>query len=151
MSWNFPTNLHEFYESVKQYLNFLKCEIEQIKKHQLPTPDNLLGAPIGGPLAADLTELPFDPDPPGGDGGGGEAEKVVVLGKIQASSGKSSTATVPIQAWKKDPSNAAHIPDPSIGSFGAYPVLGSVTEGRWCICVKDIDTGSWYITGAECT
>ncbi len=147
MSWNFPTNLHEFYEAVKQYLNFLKTEVEQIKKQQLPTPDNSLGAPIGGPLAADRTELPFDPDPPGGEeGGGGDPARDFVIGKTNGSIAKGSAGNVQVWYWN----GTQHGQDPVAGIIYAHSLFGGVGAGKYVGCCRDIDTGIWYITAAEC-
>lgn len=147
MSWNFPTNEHEEREAFRQYLNFLKCEIEQIKKHQLPTPDNLIGAPIGGPLAADLTELPFDPQTPGGEeGGGGDPARDFVIGKTGGSIAKGGTGNVQIWYWN----GTQHGQDPVAGIIPVHSLFGGVGAGKYVGCCRDIDTGIWYITAAEC-
>ena len=147
MSWNFPGNSGEEREFFRQCLNFLKTEVEQIKKQLLPTPDNLIGVPIGGPLTAEPVELPFDPDPPGEEGGGGGGEtRSFVIGKTTASVAKGNAVNVQVWYWN----GSSHQQDPSAGTISAYSLYGAVGSGKYVGCHKDIDTDKWYIIAAEC-
>lgn len=146
MSWNFPTNEHEEREAFRQYLNFLKCEVEQLKKQQLPTPDNSLGAPIGGPLAADRTWLPFDPQPPGEEGGGGENPRDFVIGKPTAPIAKGASGDIEVWFW----SGSNHAIDPAEPRIQAFSLFGAVGAGKYAGCIRDSKTGRWYVTAAEC-
>ena len=137
----------EFYEFVKQSLNFLKTEVEQIKKQMLPTPDGLLGVPMGGPLTAEQVELPFNPQTPGEEGGGGGGEtRSFVIGKTTSSVSKGSAVVVQVWYWN----GTSHQQDPSAGTISAYSLYGAVGSGKYVGCHKDIDTDKWYIIAAEC-
>jgi hypothetical protein len=151
MSWNFPFNSQEWREFVTQCLNFLKTEVEQLKKQQPSTPENLLGVPIGGPLTADMVDLPFEPDPPGDEDGGGDGGRVVFLAKTLAASDKSATTPVLVQPWRKNASGSGHTQDSAEPSVEAYPILGGVAANKFCIIAKDLKTGGFYIASCECT
>lgn len=146
MSWNFPFNSQEWREFATQCLNFLKTEVEQLKKQQPSTPENLLGVPIGGPLSADMVDLPFEPDPPGGDGGGGSGDRNFVIGKTTVSISKYSAGDVDVWYWN----GSAHTTDTSEPNITAYSLFADLPAGRYVACSKDVDTGKWYITAAEC-
>lgn len=154
MTWQFPENQLERLEAMMAYINQLKAEVEQLKKQQPPTPENLLGSFGGGGLTTDHTQLPFDPSIPccsgdGGGGGGDPAGRVMLLGKTGSSVTKGSSVTVTI--WEY--SGGSHTIDATAtgGTVTAYSMFGSVGSGKYVWCSEDIETSIWYITAAECS
>lgn len=139
MTWNFPENVFEKMKAMEAYINQLKTEIEQLKKNQPPTPENVLGAFGGGPLTASFNELPFDPQTPGSGGGSGEQEKCFVFATTISTVTKSTTATYSVTLI---PSGAT--------LSGVYSFFGNVAAGKRVALAKDIDSDVWGIIAAEC-
>lgn len=139
MTWNLPENLMEKIQAMEVYINLLKTEVEQLKKNQPPTPENVLGAFGGGPLTAAFNEIPFDPQTPGGDGGSSSQEKCFVFATTVSTVTKSTTATYSVTL----------IPSGETLS-GVYSFFGNIAAGKRVALAKDIDTDVWGIIAAEC-
>lgn len=149
MTWQFPENQLERLEAMMAYINQLKAEVEQLKKQQPPTPENLLGSFGGSGMTPDHTVLPFDPAIPDGGEGGGTTGRISLLGKTGNSVSKGGTTVVTPWEWN----GTSHVMDtsPSGIPVTAYSMFGSVGAGKYVWCSQDIETSIWYITAAECS
>lgn len=134
-------------EFVKQSLNFLKTEVEQIRKTAPISPDNGIGIPIGGPLSRDINDLPFSPDEPGSEGGSGGSDRNFVIGKTTTNIDKYTSGAVEVWYWN----GSNHAADPTEPNITAYCMFADIAANRYVACSKDVDTGKWYITAAECS
>lgn len=147
MSWNFPFNRLEFEEFVRQCLNFLKTEVEQLRKTAPATQENVIGVPFGGPLERSVNDVPFSPDEPGSEEGSGGTSRNFVIGKTKVNITAGSSGGVEIWYWN----GSNHAADPSEPNITAYCLFGDISSGVYVACNKDVDTGKWYITAAECS
>lgn len=137
MTWNFPEDQIGKLEAMAAYLNFLKTEVEQLRKNFPIVPEAVLGTFGGGPTDASVI----------GDGdGGGEQEKCFAIGKTNTSSDKSPSVSVPVTIWEY--SGGSHVPEGTI--LSVYNLFGTISANKFVALAKDIDTDAWYITAAEC-
>lgn len=133
MTWNFPDDQIGRTEASLNALNFLKTEVEQIKKMLAILPEAVLGTVGTGPV-----DITID--------GGGEQEKCFAIGKTNAQSNKSSSSPAAVELWEWNGSSHT-----GTGvSLSAYNLFGTIGAGKFVALGKDIDTGTWYITAAEC-
>lgn len=133
MSWQFADGSIEKIQQYEATLNLLKTEIERLWKALPPTPEQ----PLGG--------IPFSSA--FGGSGGGDQEKCFVIGKTTGSSTKSASTTTGVDVWEWN--GSTHV---SLGAapLDAYNLFGSIGANKWVGVSKDLDTGEWYITAAEC-
>lgn len=135
MTWNFPDDQIGRTEASLNALNFLKTEVEQIKKMLAILPEAVLGTVGTGPV--DITIE-----------GGGDQEKCFAIGKTNIPSAKSSSIATSVELWEYNPSGGGHQPEGT--TLSVYNLFGTISANKFVALCKDIDTGVWYITAAEC-
>lgn len=133
MTRNFPDDKVGKMQAFEADINFLITEIEQIKKMLSILPEAVLGTVGTGPVDISIE-------------GGGDQEKCFAIGKTTSQSNKSASSPASVELWEWNGSSHTGTGTP----LNAYNLFGTIASGKFVALGKDIDTGIWYITAAEC-
>lgn len=133
MTRNFPDDKVGKMQAFEADINFLITEIEQIKKMLSILPEAVLGTVGTGPVDISIE-------------GGGDQEKCFAIGKTNTSSTKSPSTATSVTLWEWN--GSSHTSEGT--TLSAYNLFGSIGANKFVALGKDIDTGIWYITAAEC-